>query len=299
MHQLLFATDGSVQAADAAHFINMLALPAGTQIHVVAVVSSPTITLAPTPDGISGGWGVMEQIRGEEEEYLQKALADCAASLRREGVTVTTSLRHGASAHEILTAGDEVKADLLVVGSRGLTGLDSFLLGSVARNVAKHSRRPVLVTHGPRNGIREVVAGVDESEHAAHALSFLSQLPLPVASRITVVHALRPYDPFPGFFPTDREEYQDTVEKVRRQQVAEAEELVTRSAETLRGSDRSVDTAVREGDPASEVLALAAERGADLIVVGARGVSAIEGLLVGSVADRLLKACPCSVLIVP
>jgi nucleotide-binding universal stress UspA family protein len=52
------------------------------------------------------------------------------------------------------------------------------------------------------------------------------------------------------------------------------------------------------GDPADEILRLAEEREADLIVAGARGVSFLERLLVGSVADRLLKYADCSVLIV-
>jgi nucleotide-binding universal stress UspA family protein len=52
------------------------------------------------------------------------------------------------------------------------------------------------------------------------------------------------------------------------------------------------------GDPATEILRVAEERNADLVVAGARGVSLIERLLVGSVADRLLKEAPCSVLIV-
>ena len=56
--------------------------------------------------------------------------------------------------------------------------------------------------------------------------------------------------------------------------------------------------AVLEGDPAGEVLRLAQTRGADLVIAGARGVSMIEGLLVGSVADRLLRKMPCSVLLV-
>jgi nucleotide-binding universal stress UspA family protein len=59
-----------------------------------------------------------------------------------------------------------------------------------------------------------------------------------------------------------------------------------------------VTTAVREGDPASEIQAAAVEMGADLIVAGARGASLIRGLVVGSVADRLLRSREASVLLV-
>jgi nucleotide-binding universal stress UspA family protein len=55
---------------------------------------------------------------------------------------------------------------------------------------------------------------------------------------------------------------------------------------------------VRTGNPATEILELAERRRADLIVAGARGVSLLEGLLVGSVAERLLREARCSVLIV-
>jgi nucleotide-binding universal stress UspA family protein len=84
------------------------------------------------------------------------------------------------------------------------------------------------------------------------------------------------------------------VEKAR----AAAHGLVESACDQLAAAGKVASSEVKEGDPATEILAAAEDQGADLIIAGARGHSFIEGLLVGSVADRLLKRASCSVLLV-
>jgi nucleotide-binding universal stress UspA family protein len=81
------------------------------------------------------------------------------------------------------------------------------------------------------------------------------------------------------------------------QQESGASLLAAAQAELAKGA-RPSRVELREGDPTTEILRLAEERNADLVVAGARGISWIEGLILGSVADRLLKEALCSVLIV-
>jgi nucleotide-binding universal stress UspA family protein len=83
-------------------------------------------------------------------------------------------------------------------------------------------------------------------------------------------------------------------ERLRRAGEALVEKLCTR----LRAAGKNVCSEVREGNAAAEITKLAEECRADLIIAGARGVSLIEGLVVGSVADRLLKSGATSVLLV-
>jgi nucleotide-binding universal stress UspA family protein len=72
-------------------------------------------------------------------------MSEIAALLKREGVQVHRALRAGDPAREILLAAEGARADLIVVGSRGLGSIAGTLLGSVSRDVVQHSDRPVLV----------------------------------------------------------------------------------------------------------------------------------------------------------
>lgn len=296
--RILVGTDGSEAAASACRFLRALPLPEGTRIRLVSVIAPPAPLVGPLADGVVANWAILYEVEKAEEEAAAKAADDGRALLERPGVDVETEVRRGDPARELIAAADAWNADLVVVGSRGLTGLERVLLGSVAANVARHCRRPVLVGREPRNDLREAILGTDGSERARHAAQFLARFPLPPETRVTVVHVLRLYDPFPGILPTDKAEFRAAVLEVRQRQEQEARALVEREAAPLREAGRRVETEVRYGSAADALLELAEERRADLIALGARGVSLIEGLLVGSVADRVLREAACSVLIV-
>jgi len=298
MLKILFATDGSEAAAEALRLLERLALAVDDAVRVVAVITQPLPGATVGVDMATGAWEVLADLQVREQALLEQAAAEAAGQLADRGLTVSTELRHGDPAHEILQAAEAWEADLIAVGAQGLTGLERFLLGSVAHNVAKHARRPVLVARAPAHDLQRVVVATDGSEHAVHALRFAARLPLPAGTGCVVTHVVRPYAPFPGLLPTDRAEFEAAVREVNRQRHAAAEALTAGEAEVLTLSGKHARPEVREGDPAEELLRMAESDGADLIVVGARGVSLIQGLLIGSVTDRLLKNASCSVLIV-
>jgi nucleotide-binding universal stress UspA family protein len=283
---IVFATDGSAAAGSAQQFLGALPLPAGTSIQVITVISE----LA---------WRETDWVREAERRWGSRVAEQARAALARNGVEVTSAVRSGSVAGEILRAAEEARADLLVVGSEGLTGMAGFLLGSVARNVAHHALCPVLVARAPRAGLRQVILAVDESDHAAHAAASLGRLPLPAETEIVVAHVSRTcITPSieAGMEYSDRlAEWADT-ERRRLRQGAEA--LVNRFVAELAVVGKTTAPVLREGDPAATILQLASDREADLIVAGARGVSGLRRLVVGSVADRLLTTAGCSVLIV-
>jgi nucleotide-binding universal stress UspA family protein len=97
--------------------------------------------------------------------------------------------------------------------------------------------------------------------------------------------------------PVD-ESIQQVVGDLQEKSVKYGRNLTAAAAEQLAVQGRATQTEVREGDPATEILRLAEECRADLIIAGARGASLIQGLFVGSVADRLLQQARCSLLIV-
>lgn len=283
--KILLATDGSEHAQDAAKLLASLPLAAGTQIQVVMVVDP-------------GVEAVLDGDPAEHRAQVQAMAEATAASLRREGVEATATVLAGDADHQLILAADEWKADVLVIGSRGLTGLADFVMGSVARNVAKHAHCSVLVARAPEHGFRHVLVALDGSEHAAQAAALAERLPLLPTTAIDLIHVVRPARPaLSADYFADGYLVEALLES-EKEQLEWGKTTLGALSEKFIAAGRQSSVDVRRGDPATEVLAAAEEKGADLIVAGAKGESLIEHLLTGSVADRLLKKATCSVLLV-
>ena len=282
--RILVATDGSHDAGAANRLLHQLPLPAGSEVRLTYVIPGAEYEYAE--------WAIAAQ-----RTHAKRLLKD-ASHLVPATAEVSAAVRWGAAAAEIIEAAREWKADLILLGTHGRTGLEGFLLGSVARNVAHHAGRPVLVARRPQGPIRRVVLGVDDSEHAQQALRFLTRLPLDEQAEVTVCAVIQ----HPGLLLLDGTETAPEYWKL----VAEAEQFAQQQAEQLADHSRNLLTeaglrtnaVVRDGDPAGQILQLARENEADLVVAGARGSSVRKRLGRGSVSDRLLKHAPCSVLLV-
>jgi nucleotide-binding universal stress UspA family protein len=283
--KVLFATDGSDEAENARHLLSFLPLPAGSRIHTMTVMAGAE-------------WTMPEWFVAGEHSWGESVSRKAAGALAREGVEVSATARSGAVAFEIIEAAEELDADLIVLGSKGLTGLKGFLLGSVARNVAKHAKRSVLVARELQNSLQRVLVAMDGSEHATAAARFAIGLPLPEETTIEVVSVLRPIQQYAVIAPEMLVEYDEAMRAAREQERTENEQLVREVAARLHQHGKRSEAHVLEGDPADQLLKHAAASGTDLLIVGARGISLIEGLLVGSVADRILRDAKCSVLLV-
>jgi len=282
MKRIVLGTDGSRHAMDAAAFLGQLPLPPGTQVRVVCVVDSFVASVA--------GPRVLEQAEALVEE--------AAAAVRRPEIEVGWDLRQGDADHQLIEDAESFAADLLVVGSRGVTGLQELVLGSVARSVVHHAHCPVLVARSVQHELRTVLLAHDGSAHSDRAVEFVANLPLPAETEVSLVHVVRPLHPFTdisGFGDSHLYEALDAAQAERREQ---GEAILRAAAARLEAAGRRSTTEVLDGDPASVILSAAEGRKADLIVVGARGLSRIAKLLIGSVTDRLLNEAQGSLLVV-
>jgi nucleotide-binding universal stress UspA family protein len=86
----------------------------------------------------------------------------------------------------------------------------------------------------------------------------------------------------------------EEFEQLRREQLAEAKQIVT---ETLAALEVDAETRVVDGNPGPALCALAADIGADVIVMGSRGRSGLARALLGSVSDHVVRNAPCTVMI--
>lgn len=296
--RILLPTDGSPPSQAALEFLAALPLPAATPVRLVSVVATVLPAATGFPDAAPAAMESYGEVIAAERQNSNDAIEAAKQRLSGSSLEVSAEVREGDPEHEILEAAEAFAADLILLGTRGPTGLEEFFLGSVARGVARHAKRPVLVARGAHGGLNRILLASDGSENSREAAAFLASLPLPEAAVTRVVYVLKPYDPFPGILPTDRAEFEAEAEEVRERQRQVGEHIVSVAASALKESGKLTETEVRLGSPTEEILEAAKETGADLIVAGARGESMLHALLVGSVAEKLLKQHKGSVLVV-
>ena len=110
------------------------------------------LTVVPDPPRVVAAAGVSPQaMAAEMERQADKRLREVAASLPQD-VSVTTILRHGDPAEEILRLVDEQPVDLVCLGARGRGRVSGALIGSVSSAVLHNSPVPVILLHPPRAG---------------------------------------------------------------------------------------------------------------------------------------------------
>ena len=136
---IVVGTDGSSSAATAVTHAAMLAAMSGAHLHIAT--TAPRIPIVASPAAIVdlSGWGEAS------EETVRAALESATALAEEAGATSTTHALSGDPADALLSLCEEVDAELLVVGNRGMHGLGRFLLGSVSSRCAHHADRSVLI----------------------------------------------------------------------------------------------------------------------------------------------------------
>jgi nucleotide-binding universal stress UspA family protein len=234
----------------------------------------------------------------EIEEAELRGFIHCAIG----AALAKVSVRQGFISQEILQAARDIPADLIVMGTHGASGLERWLLGSVAENVFRHAACPVLTVpfgapepaDAPAVPFKTILCAIDFSRDSQRALALAQSLAQAAAGRLVLVHA---FEQFSGENPTSTAhynvaEFRRALERDARQRLEDLVPFWARS-----GFDTSV--VVATGRASREVLRVAAAFGADLIVLGVHGRNAIDLALFGSTTRHILHQAKVPVLTAP
>ncbi len=145
-----------------------------------------------------------------------------------------------------------------------------------------------------------VLIATDGSEQSLKAARYLRSLLDPASlERVSVIAVVRPLAavPFASDFGEEEHAALQSDDPGGYSFQRAAQEAVERVAEELRELTPNVETIVRSGAPADQIIRAADEIEADLIVLGGRGKGAVEAIVLGSVAYRVLHHAPCPVLV--
>lgn len=287
--KILLATDGSEDAAAAALAAADVSEKAGAELHIIHVWRRPWdySYFGVSPEAL------MSAYSRQAEEVLKEELG------RIEGAGGTVAGAHletGRLIDTVLDAQEEIRADLVILGSRGLGSVKRITLGSVSEGVVHHADCPVLVV---RNGEspwppQRVVAGDDGSDNAKRAGELAAGIGKLYGLPVLLVRA----DPEP--IDTGTVSYEETIEKnVQEEHLQEERNAIEKRADELEElTGLRPETEVSVGDAARVVLE-AAEGGSTLVVTGTRGLGAARRMALGSVSTKVLRAAEGPVLIFP
>lgn len=139
--RILVGLDGSDYSLRALDFAIDLAKKYQSELVLVHVVMRQIYAINPPEAGILAGTAIVRELETEGKTIL----AQGEEKVKAQGLPVEARLRQGVPAEELLRAAADEKADLMVLGSRGLSQVRAFLLGSVSDKVSHHAKCPTLI----------------------------------------------------------------------------------------------------------------------------------------------------------
>jgi nucleotide-binding universal stress UspA family protein len=228
---------------------------------------------------------------------LLKRLQEIALKFSPDGEIHVMKPREGRAYNEICQSARKLGAGLIVIATHGFTGLQHAWVGSIAERVVQHSPCPVLVVRKRgrrfqqgRIRMRKILVPVDFSDCSQVAFDCGVGLAREFRSELLLVHVIDPIcyplgDEYGGVYSAQ------LMEETRASAQSEMKKLA-------RNAKVQCSIRITEGSPAREICRLA-KRDVDLIIAPTHGWTGLGHVLIGSVAERMVRHASCPVLVIP
>ena len=292
LKRVMVTTDFSPCSDKALHYALARAHNYGATLYMTHVVSSLGYVLAGEEVGIAA-----EIAANRDMQQLENGLVKTGAL---KGLPFRTVVRRGEVWPQLERLIEEEKIDLLVAGTHGRTGVRCALLGSVAENIFRHARCPV-ITLGPcvpagssslaDAKLKSILFATDFGHASLQALPYALSLAHHNRARLWLLHVLPPVPlraPGPLWYEGS------AIDKMRPAAEATAMErlhgLISQAGEFEYG--------VQFGDPVEEILKTAVLCAADMIVMGVKKASSASAHLPWAIAHQIVSQAECPVLTV-
>src|SRR5581483_1874513 len=287
LRRMVVPLDGSERATAVLPYVQVFAEAAAAQVYLLGVLDPAHPEWAGCELGPSAG------------QELYRRLSAAAEDLRARGIAVEILLRPGKPAEIITGVADELEADMLALATRGRGGLTRLLLGSIADGVVKRSRTAVLLVSPPDAAqdtpsltLRRVLVPLDGSPLAEQVLPLAGNVARLLDAELILARVESFAPVWPHGAPPDLDggleqlmarAAQDYLEQVQRRLPAD----VVSSLVVLRGTPNGI------------LVAFVDRNDIGLVVMATHGRSGVQRLVLGSVADALLRSGTPTLLLPP
>lgn len=279
---LLCATDFSDSAGLAVDTGVDLARRAKARLLLTHVVEAPAVDLEPFEVAFDYE-GYRDRLTAESARRLEEL-----AETHRDGIDAVARVGHGSSGPEIVRIAEEERADLLVLGATGHSGLDRIVFGSTPESVIPRSPCPVLSARAPTEGFRHALVTTDFSPSAGRAFPHAVALARLYDARLSLLHVatVHPGDPMA---PEISDDGRARIEAAARERLDDVE---------LPGGASATRAVVRALSAKDGILRFAADNEVDLIVTATQGHTGLGDVLLGSTAAGVVRYASSDVLTV-
>jgi len=280
----ILAVDGSDNSYEAVHAMKYFAR--AEQLTLLHALDVPKPAYPMMPDAAEEIYKTLEQSMKEDGERL---LDRIQSLLPMHAGPATKQLRIGSPAEVIVSMAEEQKADLIVMGARGLGPIKERLFGSVSHRILTLAPCATLVVNGPVKAMKQILLPLQGQSDAEAAIRFLQLKPFHDAINITLLTVLPETAPP---WPTDAAAAAASTEILEKQT-----DYINGVAERLRAIGYQARGVAVVGTPSTIILQEATTLRSDLILMGTRGRQGITRFVLGSVSHAVLHKTPCSVLV--
>jgi len=292
INKLLLATDFSDWARRAEEYACTLSASWRTHLTVLTVLEFPP--------GLNPGYPVNERYLSDRTKEATEQLADFKQRASKKGIAVATRIATGLPSEEVTAVARDEGSDLIVVGTKGKTGLAHVLLGSTAERVIRTAPCPVLAVHALKKeepvaeegsiSIERLLVPIDFSDCSLDALEYAAVVAKQAKASIDLLHILEPVSYGLDFTLIHSEERT----KNRQRLAARLEEL----SAALSAAGIAAKSHVRGGVPSDSILDDARTFSCDAIVMGTHGRRGLSHVMAGSVTEAVLRRADRPVLTV-
>jgi nucleotide-binding universal stress UspA family protein len=280
----ILAVDGSDNSYEAVHALKYFARAEQLTLLHALNVPRPAYPMM-LPEVAEDLYKTVEQNMREDGERL---LDRVQSLLPLHAGPTTKHLRIGSPAEVIVSMAEEQKADLIVMGARGLGPIKERLLGSVSHRILTLAPCATLIVNGPVKAMKQILLPLEGPSDAEAAIRFLQLKPFHDAIEVSLLTVLPSTQP-PG--PADAAAATAAAEILEEQT-----EYIEGVAERLCAIGYKAHGVALLGTPSTMILQEAATLRSDLILMGTRGRQGITRFVLGSVSHAVLHKMPCPVL---
>ena len=278
--RLLLATDFSDWARRAEDYASALAVSWRAELTVVTVLEFPP--------GMDPEYAINKQYLTERMYDASSRLAEFKGRSQQCGITATTRIATGIPSEEVVATALTEEADLIIVGTRGKSGLAHVLLGSTAERLIRTAPCPVLAVHTTTPGspnekiaLERILVPTDFSDCSLEAVNYAGVVSGQSKASIELLHIMEP-----AYYGLDFTiEYPDEREQRRKRA---AERLAALSSELVKDGI-VVKTSLMGSAPPDAILEVAQRSSSQLIVMGTHGRRGLSHAFAGSVTEAVLR----------
>lgn len=294
--RIVCAVDGSEHSQWGVQALEALASREPEHVVLLHVVDKPALQAAQNknPVAVKRALAAMEKagalVLREAARSARVALGQAATGSR---TTIQTVLTHGPLAQTIAKYAKRLKADLILMGSRGLSDIQGFLLGSVSRQVVSSAACSVMVVKQPMSKLLRVALAVDDSKPSRAAARFLRSRILPDTATVTILTSAE--SPVTDFATRYLSEAQ--LAELKRPVMERATALVNNLRDEFIKEGYPVVTQIQMNHVIDTIVKSVEANHDQLLAIGSRDLTKSERVYLGSVSESLLRHAPCSVLI--